>query len=123
MAQWQTITALGAQSVADALRPGHEGAGASSLNLDGGGSVFLGIRQISGVKILARGGLPDQPVRPLANVMASEAGVAGPVLGIRDHTAHSFGSSTITEPVGIRGQCRSPPYSARKADSDIPDWK
>ncbi|WP_159095941.1 hypothetical protein [Xanthomonas fragariae] len=85
MAQWQTIAELAAQSVADALRPGHTGAGASTLNLDGGGSVFLGIRQIDGVKMLARGGLPDQSVRPVANVMISEAGVAGPVPGIRPY--------------------------------------
>ncbi|XUP35741.1 hypothetical protein WAE31_16385 (plasmid) [Xanthomonas axonopodis pv. vasculorum] len=85
MAQWQTITELAAQSVADALLPGHGGAGASTLNLDGGGSVFLGVRQISGVKILARGGLPDQPTRPVANVMASEAGVASHVLSIRPY--------------------------------------
>lgn len=85
MAQWQTITELAAKSVADALRPGDGGAGASTLNLDGGGSVFLGVRQINGVKILARGGLPDQPVRPLANVMASETDVASPVLSIRPY--------------------------------------
>ncbi|WP_223862800.1 hypothetical protein, partial [Pseudomonas cannabina] len=49
----------------------------STLNLDGGGSVFLGIRNEQGLMQIARGGDPKEGVRPVANVIAANSTVGG----------------------------------------------
>jgi hypothetical protein len=67
MAQWQTMTAAGA----GIGRPRGHGA---TLNLDGGGSVFMGVTQPDGdVREIARGGRPgDTTIRTVANIIASK---------------------------------------------------
>ena len=72
MEEWQTITGAGAD-------PSGTRAGAaasnqfSTLNLDGGGSVFLGIRDEQGVTQIVRGGVPAESLRPVANVIATQS--------------------------------------------------
>lgn len=67
MQEWQKITEAGANETTEA------GAKKSStLNLDGGGSVFMGIRGLDNkFTRIARGGDPGQNVRPVANIIAS----------------------------------------------------
>jgi hypothetical protein len=76
MEDWQTITRVGADP--SGTRAGAtQNAQASTLNLDGGGSVFLGIRNEQGVTQIARGGDPAEDVRPVANVIAAKPTIEG----------------------------------------------
>ncbi|RMR31763.1 hypothetical protein ALP36_00255 [Pseudomonas syringae pv. coriandricola] len=76
MEDWQTITGVGADP--SGTRKGvTKNAQVSTLNLDGGGSVFLGIRNEQGVTQIARGGDPKEDVRPVANVIAANSTVGG----------------------------------------------
>lgn len=63
MLEWQALTGLGANPYAN--RP------VSTLNLDGGGSVFMGVRTPHGVRTVSRGGDPNAAIRPVANVIAT----------------------------------------------------
>jgi hypothetical protein len=63
MEYWQALTTLGSNP--------HDKTDASTLNLDGGGSVFMGIRFLDGVETVSRGGQPDEEIRPVANIIAS----------------------------------------------------
>jgi hypothetical protein len=63
MEKWQALTTLGSNP--------HDKTYASTLNLDGGGSVFMGIRLPYGVETVSRGGQPDDEIRPVANIIAS----------------------------------------------------
>jgi hypothetical protein len=64
MTQWQTMTQAGAGISDDS--------GGSILNLDGGGSVFMGITQEGGVREIVRGGRPGEgDIRPVGNIIAS----------------------------------------------------
>jgi hypothetical protein len=66
MREWQAITAAGA----GIGRTRDDGA---TLNLDGGGSVFMGITQPEGgVREIARGGRPGETtIRTVANIIGS----------------------------------------------------
>jgi len=79
MKQWQQITAAGA-----GIRPARAGADpvasaerASTLNLDGGGSVYMGIRDRSGaMRVIAKGQRPEETKeRPVGNVIATRSPV------------------------------------------------
>ncbi|QPF74181.1 phosphodiester glycosidase family protein [Roseateles sp. DAIF2] len=69
MEEWQRITHAGASSAQREL--GVDPA-SSTLNLDGGGSVYMGIRRPSGMSTVSRGGPTNQVIRPVANVIASQ---------------------------------------------------
>jgi hypothetical protein len=70
MAQWQAMTMAGAgiQEGSKDLQPG------STLNLDGGGSVYMGIRDPSGqMRPVAKGQRAGETVeRPVGNIIASQ---------------------------------------------------
>lgn len=68
---WRQITQVGARSVQGQCLDKTQG-NESTLNLDGGGSVFLGVRDANGVTMLARGGPSNEPLRPVANVIFSQ---------------------------------------------------
>lgn len=73
MEQWQRITNVSTDP--SGSREGVQShAGVSTLNLDGGGSVFLGVRDENGAKPIARGGGPidDPAVRPVANIVVAK---------------------------------------------------
>ncbi len=62
MAQWQKMTRAGAG----------DDPSLSTLNLDGGGSVYLGITGPDGVRVVAKGQRPSETVeRPVGNIIAS----------------------------------------------------
>lgn len=66
MAQWRKIATAGA-------RVGPQNGG-STLNLDGGGSVFMGVTEEDGkVREVARGGATNLDPRPVANIVASHS--------------------------------------------------
>ncbi|WP_157378888.1 phosphodiester glycosidase family protein [Burkholderia ubonensis] len=68
---WQQITHVGARA-AQGQDFGKTQGNESTLNLDGGGSVFLGVRDENGVTMHARGGPSTDPVRPVANIVFSQ---------------------------------------------------
>lgn len=62
MAQWQKMTRAGAG----------DDPSLSTLNLDGGGSVYLGVTGPGGVRVVAKGQRPSETVeRPVGNIIAS----------------------------------------------------
>ncbi|MBD8077747.1 phosphodiester glycosidase family protein [Cellulosimicrobium arenosum] len=66
MAQWQTMTMMGAGGHVAGRPP------LSTLNLDGGGSVYMGITGPGGVRVVAKGQRPSEKVeRPVGNIIAS----------------------------------------------------
>jgi hypothetical protein len=70
MEQWQAITDIGARTAQNSYG---SPVGSSTLNLDGGGSVFMGVRKSESVKTVARGGPVTQAIRAVANIIASRA--------------------------------------------------
>ena len=66
MSEWQKITQVGSNP--------HGKNNASTLNLDGGGSVFLGVNDNGRIRMISRGGNPNSDVRPVANIISSEGG-------------------------------------------------
>ncbi|MBB3225934.1 hypothetical protein FHW69_000524 [Luteibacter sp. Sphag1AF] len=72
MRQWQQIVAHGSGPRRQVDGFTHV-ARASALNLDGGGSVFMGVRTSTGIRQISRGGNPTEAIRPVANVIASKS--------------------------------------------------
>lgn len=71
MREWQQITAHGAGPRRN-IGGNPYIARASTLNLDGGGSVFMGVRTPGGMRQISRGGNTNEAIRPVANVIASK---------------------------------------------------
>ncbi|MCF7697024.1 hypothetical protein KPG66_13330 [Mycetohabitans sp. B2] len=69
MVLWQDITATGADP-AGKYKNLDKGIGVSTLNLDGGGSIYLGISDKDKVRELARSGQAD--IRPVANIISAQ---------------------------------------------------
>lgn len=66
MAQWQTMTMAGAGK---GINPAPD---LNTLNLDGGGSVYMGITGPDGVRVVAKGQRPEEKQeRPVGNIIAS----------------------------------------------------
>ncbi|MDW6005383.1 phosphodiester glycosidase family protein [Vibrio mangrovi] len=57
--QWQSIAMHGAAPQS------------AILNVDGGGSVFMGVQTPDGIKQVSRGGKPDTEIRPIPNILTS----------------------------------------------------
>lgn len=60
MGEWQKITCFGSR---DAARVA--GAQCSTINLDGGESIFLAVKKEKEIRLIAKGGAPDKRLRPL----------------------------------------------------------
>lgn len=76
MKEWQHITSVSAEASGTPAKPGSQ-PDVSTLNMDGGGSTFLGVRDENGVKKLVSGGKPTDGVRKVANVIAATPGDKG----------------------------------------------
>jgi hypothetical protein len=71
MAEWQTLTSAGVTSLPGGRITGRQ-IDISTINLDGGGSVFLGTTGDSAIAVHALGGAStESTIRPVANVIVS----------------------------------------------------
>ncbi|MGH8388852.1 MAG: hypothetical protein ACRESJ_25790 [Pseudomonas sp.] len=71
MSDWQNLTNISVSSL-PGQRETDNRIGSSTINLDGGGSVFLGTTDDSGMTIHALGGASSEStIRPVANVIVS----------------------------------------------------
>lgn len=71
MSEWQTLTNISIESLSRGGSVGRQ-VDNSTINLDGGGSVFLGTSGESGMSIHALGGASSEStIRPVANVIVS----------------------------------------------------
>ncbi|MCW8278200.1 hypothetical protein IMF27_23670 [Pseudomonas sp. PCH199] len=71
MSEWQMLTSAGMESLPGGRLTGRHN-DSSTINLDGGGSVFLGTTGESGISVHALGGASSEStIRPVANVIVS----------------------------------------------------
>ncbi|QFS50288.1 phosphodiester glycosidase family protein [Nostoc sphaeroides] len=95
MKEWQAITRAGTRNSPD-KQGGQKPPAAQTLNLDGGGSVYMGVKDAKGkMNEIARGGAVEmngepKDLRPVANVVTSTSGTNSssdhaPLLEIKKH--------------------------------------
>jgi len=79
MSEWQALTSAGVASLPGGRLTGQQ-IDSSTINLDGGGSVFLGTTTKDGIAVHALGGAStEETIRPVANVIVSRPGNVGKI--------------------------------------------